>query len=226
MKGKPETFTKRQAQRTKRRHKILQVAGKYFLENGYAATTMSGVATALGGSKETLWNYFSSKEELFVAYLDEATAAFRSRLLPDLDPRTSVREALRRFACRYTEEICSAESTGLHRLVISECVRFPEIGRLFYERAPQATAAFLATYLEAHMAAGTLRRADAVEAANTLLSLCMKDRYQILFGFEVPARMDFETAAIGATEDFLRIYQSAPADASVKSHGARGAARP
>src|SRR3546814_3412867 len=66
--------------KTQRRASILEVARRSFFEKGYAATTMSGIAATLGGSKSTLWRYFSSKEELFAAVLDDATAEFKREL--------------------------------------------------------------------------------------------------------------------------------------------------
>ena len=169
---------------------------------------MSSVAAALGGSKETLWRYFSSKEELFVAYLDEATAAFKSKLQPDTHVQTNVQKALEDFARHYTEAICSAEAVGLHRLAISESGRFPEVGKLFYERAPETMAALLATLLEGYMANGSLRRSDPMVAAERFLGLCLNDRYKVLFGIETPAQIDFNEAAIKVTDDFLRIYRT------------------
>ncbi len=50
--------SRREARRHSRRETILDVAAQWFLEHGYDGTTMSAIATALGGSKGTLWNYF------------------------------------------------------------------------------------------------------------------------------------------------------------------------
>src|SRR3546814_1098206 len=73
-------INRREERKTQRRASILEVARRSFFEKGYAATTMSGIAATLGGSKSTLWRYFSSKEELFAAVLDDATAEFKREL--------------------------------------------------------------------------------------------------------------------------------------------------
>jgi hypothetical protein len=49
--------SRREARRLSRREAILEVAERSFLEQGYAATTMSAIAAELGGSKGTLWSY-------------------------------------------------------------------------------------------------------------------------------------------------------------------------
>src|SRR3546814_18554216 len=49
---------RRQARRdenhARKRRKILEIAGRHFLDHGYAAATMSAIASELGGSKTTL----------------------------------------------------------------------------------------------------------------------------------------------------------------------------
>src|SRR5581483_9396609 len=55
--------------RDARREAILDVARDVFLEEGFAAASMSTIAARLGGSKATLYNYFKSKEEIFEAYV-------------------------------------------------------------------------------------------------------------------------------------------------------------
>src|SRR6201989_2734894 len=57
--------------RDQRREAIMEVAREVFVEEGYAAASMSTIAARLGGSKGTLYNYFKSKEELFEAYIRE-----------------------------------------------------------------------------------------------------------------------------------------------------------
>ena len=98
------------------------------MEKGYAATTMSGIAAALGGSKGTLWSYFPSKEELFAAVLDDATTAYRSRLAEILDPDGDLAGTLRTLGVNLLTKITSPESVALYRLVASEAGRFPEMG--------------------------------------------------------------------------------------------------
>ena len=53
------------------RRTILTAATSVLQIKGYANTTMEDVATAAGTSKGNIYNYFSSKHELFVALLQE-----------------------------------------------------------------------------------------------------------------------------------------------------------
>jgi AcrR family transcriptional regulator len=53
-----------------KRQTILDVATKAFIELGFNNTSMSEIASRVGGSKSTLYNYFSSKEEIFSAVME------------------------------------------------------------------------------------------------------------------------------------------------------------
>src|ERR1700721_518593 len=48
-----------------RRMELADVAEQVFLERGFANTTMQMIASRAGGSKETLYRHFASKEALF-----------------------------------------------------------------------------------------------------------------------------------------------------------------
>ncbi len=53
------------------RKRILEASTKQFLEFGYKKVTMDEIAELLGMSKKTLYQFFSSKYELFNAIADE-----------------------------------------------------------------------------------------------------------------------------------------------------------
>src|SRR5690606_21000215 len=52
--------------------RILEAASQLFLRDGYSATSIEAVLEASGGSKATLYSYFSTKDELFRAVVKEA----------------------------------------------------------------------------------------------------------------------------------------------------------
>ncbi|MGV0050516.1 TetR/AcrR family transcriptional regulator [Mycobacterium colombiense] len=58
------------------RRKITAAAVHAFRVRGYSATTMSTVAAIAGVSPRTLYRYFGSKSELFMATIAEATSEF------------------------------------------------------------------------------------------------------------------------------------------------------
>lgn len=175
--------SRRETRRQDRREAILAVARHHFLEHGYSATTMSAIAATLGGSKGTLWAYFPSKEELFTAVVDQATTTFREQLSETLNPHGEIVPALRGFGRRLVERIISPEAIGLHRLIVAEAGRFPELGRIFYERAPRLTVALLADFLAGAMERGQLRADSPTDAAFFLMQMCMaRSQQKLLLG--------------------------------------------
>jgi len=200
--------SRRDARRDARREAILDVAARSFLERGYAGTTMSAIAAELGGSKGTLWNHYASKDVLFAAVIDRVTAAFRAQLSLILNRHDGIEPALRRYCTEFLRKVTSPQALAVHRLVVGETSRFPEIGRIFHESAPRQTHELVARFLDAAMADGLLRREDPLVAARHLTSLCMYGSHQrMLLGLDEALAPEVLAAevdhAIGA---FMRAY--------------------
>lgn len=202
----PPPTGRREARREERRDAILDVAACSFLEHGYAATTMSGIACALGGSKGTLWSYFPSKELLFGAVIDRATRAFRAELESVISETEGVEVALLRLCESFIAKMSSREAVALYRLVVGESKRFPEMGQIFYERGPQRTLELVAAFLAREVEAGALRGIDPLHGAQYLLSLCTaRSQHRLLTGVSEGLNpMEVRDQAAGAVDLFLR----------------------
>jgi len=61
------------------KERIRDMAFKYFMENGFRATTMDQISKALGISKKTLYNYYNSKDELAEEFLKDFFNSLRER---------------------------------------------------------------------------------------------------------------------------------------------------
>jgi AcrR family transcriptional regulator len=131
-----ELIGKRELNKARKRAEIVTVATRLFLEQGYAATTMSAISDALGGSKATLWAHFASKEEIFAAVIDMHIETFSRDIDEVLTGQTFSPPALRRACLRFLDCLLNENSVLLYRLVVSEGERFPEIKEMFYARGP------------------------------------------------------------------------------------------
>jgi AcrR family transcriptional regulator len=127
---------KRELNRQRRRASIVAVATRYFLDHGYAATSMSAIADEIGGSKATLWNHFSSKEELFIAVLDELVTVFSEAIESALHDDHFTLEGLRHFCARFLEKLLQPDAVGLFRVILGDGEQFPEVNAMFYARGP------------------------------------------------------------------------------------------
>ncbi len=84
-------------QRAEVRSKLLEEAAKQFSQNGYDSTNIDRIATGAGYAKGTIYNYFSSKEDLFAKVIEEAAgkAVKRYRTVKACN---TARESLRELA--------------------------------------------------------------------------------------------------------------------------------
>ncbi len=196
---------KREARKEERREAILTIARRVFLDQGYSGASMSAISAELGGSKGTLWSYFPSKEELFAAVLDDATKDYRAQIADVLKPGEDVRAAVLQFCRGFIAKVSSPDGLRLHRLIASEVSRFPEIGAIFYRRAPLPTQQMLAAFFEREMNAGTLRRDDPLFAARVLASLCLGVQQRMLWGQEL-SEDERNREAAQMAEVFLRAF--------------------
>ncbi|NMA67926.1 MAG: TetR/AcrR family transcriptional regulator [Desulfitobacterium sp.] len=82
------------------RGRIIQVAHKMFNARGYRSVTIKELADELGMSKKTIYQYFSSKEEIATSVVEECMRRLDevSKItdIPDLDPQDAIKEILMR----------------------------------------------------------------------------------------------------------------------------------
>jgi AcrR family transcriptional regulator len=197
----------REAKREDRRDAILDVARECFVAEGYGATSMSTIAARLGGSKGTLYNYFKSKEELFDAFVRRSCMMLRDQL-DQVPEQGDVRQRLVDLAEDYLNHLLSPEAIAIHRLVVGEGERFPELARLFYEAGPRVGSARQAALMQRMMDDGGLRRADPARAAEQFKGLVLSGVYFLrLWGvIDDPSPAERRRHAEAAVDTFLRAY--------------------
>jgi AcrR family transcriptional regulator len=190
-----------------RRQNILSAAKDVFRELGFGAASMSEICARAGGSKATLYSYFSSKDELFAAAMREFAETHMEDVFRLLDPAGSPSEALHAFGARFLGLISRPELVSSHRTVFAEACK-SEVGKLFYRLGPEEGLKQLASYLAACMQQGTLREADSRIAAQHLIGLLKSESMdRLLFGVD-DGICAGKVAAIAerAVAVFLRAY--------------------
>lgn len=131
----PTPTARRQAAK---REQIFAAARKLFLAQGFAATSMDAVTAEAGVSKQTLYSYFPTKQQL----LEEIVSTELGRLdlgEPQLD-RVTTFEALRtsmlEFAVMLTERLMHLDAVALLRLVLGEAFLVPELREVVRQALP------------------------------------------------------------------------------------------
>ena len=147
----------------RKRRAILDAATTVFLSNGYLGTSMDEIAALARVSKQTVYKHFADKEHLFSeivsAEVDEIANPNAEEVLKLADTGALERD-LRRFARRQLRAVMQPRLLQLRRVVIGESRRFPQLGRLLYERGPGRTIDALATMFERLASRGVLELDD------------------------------------------------------------------
>ena len=111
------------------RQRILEVATELFLAEGYGSTTIEGVAARAGISKRTFYHRFDDKSALFAAVVHQIIEQIRPPAGVPLIEGATLRDVLRRLAGMILRAALSPQAIALHRLVMAESARFPELAR-------------------------------------------------------------------------------------------------
>lgn len=120
---------------TTKQEAILAAAQQIFLESGYAAASMDAVAARANVSKATIYAHFANKRALFEAMIGgRCTVAFSSLRVPESYDDAS--HALYELAVHFMGLILAPEAVSLHRVILGESPRLPEVGEAFYSVGP------------------------------------------------------------------------------------------
>jgi TetR/AcrR family transcriptional regulator, mexJK operon transcriptional repressor len=192
-----------------RNEAILGAAFDIFQEKGLHGATMLEIATAAKVSKETLYARFDSKEGLFYALLawGSEKMAFDLAALDeciDTDPVG----ALTTFAATTLEKIMQPESIEVHRIVVAEAKRMPEVARVFDEFTCQAATQMLDRVVNSLERQGLARVEDRAYFADAFIGLLRGNlHHAVLIGVaSPPSPEEVAIHACRATEALLRIF--------------------
>jgi AcrR family transcriptional regulator len=150
--------------------RLLDVATEVFLEHGFKGASMSEIARRAGASKQTLYARYPSKAALFAA-LVERKSSLLFEAIGALGQDIALRDALLRFGYTLLTMILSEESRGLHRVVIAECIEFPELSEAFWDLGPGRMRAMLVNYFRAQQSLGVLRPGNPEHAVEAFLGM-------------------------------------------------------
>ena len=188
-----------------KRRAILHAATELFAARGYGAVSMDAIARAADVSKATLYAHFESKDALFAKIVQVACEEniVPGNALPDGDG--DVEAALRAIGGRILRFFLLDRTLAIHRLVIAESIRFPELGRAFYENGPAAGIKMLAAWMTRQP---SLDVPEPEIAAEQFLGLIRSGLYlRATLGLEPePTAAAVDAVVTAAVRTFLRAY--------------------
>lgn len=106
---------------------ILDIATGLFFTQGYGATSIEAIAQTAGISKRTFYHRFADKPELFRAVVHRVIERLRPPNTGGLFEGADLTTLLARLARIILDASLKPEALALHRIVLAEANRFPEL---------------------------------------------------------------------------------------------------
>lgn len=197
---------------TSKRHRILEQVLEVFVENGYVGTTTDQLAAAASASKQTFYKEFGDKEGVFTALIAYACDRVDDPFVPLVERMETVETAeqgVELLAAQMLRSIMTPYVQQLRRLVIAEAVRFPQLGRMFWENGFQRLLGSITRCLEVLGRRGLLAVEDPRVAAHHLsgLLLWIPGNRSMLLAGELPDEAEAAEIVGAGTAAFLRAYR-------------------
>jgi len=180
--------------KTRQTHELLiRAAEKIFVRDGYAGAELGEIAKLAGRTKGAIYAQFKSKEDIFLALVEEHVVRYRAQMSEALGASTSIEqnlEALRKFYFKLSED------QALNILMLEF--------KLFAMRHPEAKKRFqrffaklVSSEREKHFGEllgqagkGNIGRSQAVQVMQSLLSgLCLESRFDPELGEDVQRKV-------------------------------------
>jgi len=171
------------------REQILEVATPLFLTEGYGATSIEAVAKQARMSKRTLYSRFRDKAELFGAVVHRLVERMRPPNVPAerYFEGGSLEVILRRLAQLVLRAALSPPALALHRVIVAESTRFPELATAVNQEGTRREAIRrIAALLEGEAQAGRLSLTNAEFAAEQFLHMLVAGPQRRALGLGTP----------------------------------------
>ncbi|MBR0560316.1 TetR/AcrR family transcriptional regulator [Neokomagataea anthophila] len=192
-----------------KREQILRGAEKVFLAHGYEGASMSHIAREAGVSKGTLYNHFTSKADLFSAFIIEQSRTKLQTLTALVnDDAHDLQSTLLNVCEAAIHLLLNPEAMGLYRILVAETEKFPNLADTFWKHSFGATVNNLSQWLQRCHDTGMLAIPDVEFAAEQLIAMCQTriiNRRRLAMPVDDSSKAITRLAQLTA-ESFWKIY--------------------
>ena len=152
-----------------RRERIVRMSGPLFLKKGYDNVSIDEIIGVVGGSKATIYAWFSGKEGLFEAVVKQKCLDVTMAI--DVDTTGSLDAQLTRIGHSFLAMVLTPQILEFHRLMVSIGRTFPEAGKLFFESGPVSAYNIVAEWIAKHQKDGRIGEGDPYRLAVLFLDM-------------------------------------------------------
>ena len=168
---------------------IIGHATAAFLAEGYAATTIEVIARTCGVAKRTIYARWNGKPALFRAVLERLITKWMSTA-GDWEDAETLEATLKAAADDILAVALTPEAIALHRLIIAECGRFPELPVMLHQAGVNRGAMRIASLLNRGIARGDLPPQDTAFAAEQFMNMLLAGPQRRALGLGQPFNRD------------------------------------
>lgn len=194
----------RAGERAEREQRIVAAALNELIEHGYERVTMLDIASRAGASKETLYNWFGSKEGLFAALIKANADRSAQRVEEALDNDADAHEVLVGYATGLLRLLTSPESVALNRAAITSL----ELADALLAHGRHRVGPLVETYLAQLSDDGVISVSNPAQAFELLYGLVIRDtQIRVLLGEPPPSADEIGQRSTAAVDQFLALTQ-------------------
>lgn len=121
-----------------KREEVLDIASETFLVKGYDGTSVSVMARDAGISKESIYRYFGSKEDLFLAVVERELEVYRKGMQETASgfEGKTLRDALYAVADATLKVASNDRTLALRRLIFQMAANGSTVGHHYFGSGP------------------------------------------------------------------------------------------
>lgn len=189
------------------RQKIVNIAKDLFSEKGFEKTSMAAIAESVGISEKSLCSVFTTKEDIFAAFMESSASHEIAEAFLNLSPTKPIQEALLEFSVFYLKSFLTSEILTIYRLALQEGTQ-SAIGSIFYRNGPQKGWLIICDFLTKKIEENIIRPCNVWTAAMQFKGLLEAGLLEpLLFKTQQqPSAEAIEAQATMAVSSFLTLY--------------------
>jgi TetR/AcrR family transcriptional regulator, mexJK operon transcriptional repressor len=210
-----QAVPKRRGQPNKRQN-IVDAAKRVFFRDGFTNASIDAIVAEAGVSRQTIYNNFSGKEELFATVVrdarsDESAESDAASIEEILANSVDLGRDLRELGHRWVATVLREDVVALRRLIVAEWDRHPEL--LEEWKRPRRDLERALTRGIVHQAKrGALDIEDADRAARQLMLLVITESLtRSLYGMRRLSDAELDDIVGSGVDMWLRCYKARPA---------------
>jgi AcrR family transcriptional regulator len=188
-------------------HVLVGTAADMFLERGYEALSLDELIARAGGSRRNIYDNFGGKEGLFI----EAVTRLCQEMAEPMEAlpleNGDLAVTLRSFGTALLTIVLTPRTIALHRLMVAEGQRFPELAQAVWRAGHHRAAIVLASVFDDHRTtfAGWNSDVPSLVLAQQFVSLVVADvQLRALVGLLPAGLSTFESD--GLVADAIQLF--------------------